>query len=172
MYQKRNSKKQNGVTLVEMAVVVSLILIMVAIGTAVWNGMSERSFRNSVVYSTRDLVTALKMYRTDNGDYPPAGVCCNPLLSHPPGELTLPYTNVTTLKKDYQVLTLVKTGYAVCLQGLLKNLQPNYFAALCADTDDAGAAEYKSANQPSCCWTKGGVDCSNAANWYKCAKKM
>lgn len=168
VYQKRNNGKQRAVTMVEMAVVVGVILIMVAIGTVVWNSMSDRALRNSVAYSTRDLITALKMYRTDNGDYPPAAACCNPLLI----ATNQPYTNVTTLMKDYQALTLVKVGNAVCLQGLLKGIQPNYFTALCAEPDDAGAAEYQAANQPACCWTKGSVDCSNAANWYKCASKM
>lgn len=168
----QNPKCNTGVTLIEMAVVIALILIMVSIGTVVWNSMSERSLRNSVVYSTRDLVTALKMYRTDHGDYPLAEACCNALLSHPPGELALPYTNVTTLKKDYLALTLIKTGNAVCLQGQIKNISNKYFVALCPETDDAGSAEYQTANQPACCWTKGGLDCSSAANWYKCATKM
>lgn len=156
-------KRQNGVTLVEMAVVVSLILIMVAIGTVVWNNMSDRALRNRVIYSTRDLGTAVKMYRAENGDYPPSG-----------GDFSFiyPYTNVTAVTKDYQSLTLtIVSGSYACFSGILKNIPNTYEVGLCMETDDAAGAKYKSSNQPACCWNKTAT-CSSAANWYKCASKM
>lgn len=158
---KDKNMKQKGVTLIEMAAVVGLLLILVSIGTVIWVNQADRAFRNAVVHSTRDIVTIMKIYRTDNGDYPP-GPGLGPLM---------PYTNITTLVKDYQVLSIVKTGSAVCLEGLLNGIQPRYNTILCAETDDAAAVKYKSATMPGCCWEKTTV-CSTAANWYPCKDKM
>lgn len=157
------AKQQKGVTLVEMAAVVGLLLILVAIGTVVWVSQTERALRNSVAHSTRDLITVMKIYRTDNGDYPP-GTVLDPLY---------PYTNVTQLIKDYQSIAIERAGAAVCLDGLLKGIKNKYHVALCAETDDAGAVKYKTTSQPACCWEgTAPVDCTNAANWYPCKDKM
>ncbi len=163
MCDRKNSRRQRAVTMVEMATVIGLILIMVAIGTAIWMNQSDRAYRNAVAYSTRDLGTAVKMYRAEIGNYPPSGGDFSPFYS---------YTNVTSIVSQYKAVTLTVTASYSCFSGILKNIQPNYEVALCMEADDSGAAKYRAANQPACCWTKGGVDCSNAANWYKCASKM
>lgn len=173
----RNSKLRRGVTLVEMATVVSVLLILAAISVPELNNLVERGRRQNAIDGVAALAGALEMYRTEWTYYP---VTANAKASiHLYEEITrYDSTYDKTLDVDSTWLPGVK-GYGIytkltgtaCIYSVVYKITPLYKVTHCVKTDNTWTQTQDA--QPTCCWTKGGVDCSSAsANWYPCKNKM
>ena len=64
--------KTAGFTLVEMLVVVSIIVVLMAIMFPVFQSVREKARQSNCQANLHQIAAAMKIYRTDNGRYPPA----------------------------------------------------------------------------------------------------
>lgn len=170
---------QKGVTLVEMATVVSVLLILAALAVPELNNLVERGRRQNAIDGAAALAGALEMYRTEWTYYP---VTSNAKASlHLYEEITR-YDSAydTTIDVDSSWLPGVK-GYGVytkltgtaCIYSVVYKITPLYKVTHCVKTDSTWTQTQDV--QPACCWTKGSpaVDCSSGtSNWYPCKNKM
>lgn len=163
-----------GVTLVEMATVISVLLIIAALSVPEFSNMAERARRQNAIDGVTNLSEALEMYKAEWSFYPLQGAV-TPLADY--DQITRYYSSFDMNQDVNAALSGIKgiaiytalTGTA-CVSSVVNKITPTYKVTHCAKTDNTWS-QTKDA-QPTCCWTKGGVDCDNAANWYYCKDKM
>jgi general secretion pathway protein G len=73
-YLQRSSRTQ-GFTIVELLIVIVVIAILAAVSIVAYNGVVERAENNQTVSAVRAYATALKLYSTDEGEYPNMASC-------------------------------------------------------------------------------------------------
>lgn len=118
MMTKRN--RQKGVTLVEMAAVIGIILILVTLGTVEWNSMDDKAVRNSTLIAEKAIGDALRMYQVDQKNY-----TCNI-------DKLNAYVNLTSLKKSFTSVGIESddctfaTFTYLRISGMVKGIQPAY----------------------------------------------
>ncbi len=169
------SRTQNkkGVTLVEMATVLSVLLIITAFAVPEFTNMVERGRRQNAIDGASNLSEALEMYKAEWVAYPLQGDIF-PLADYE--EITRYYSSFDM--NQYATLTPAIKGISIytglagtaCVVGVVSKITPTYKVTHCAKTDNTW--NQTKDIQPTCCWTKGGVDCNNAANFYPCRDKM
>jgi type II secretory pathway pseudopilin PulG len=158
--------KNKGVTLIELAIVVVIIMTLVLIGSVVWLSRDELASRNGALVSINGLVKAMKMYKADQGDYPPQGAI-SPLAS---------YTDITRLLQTFrnpplggspssgiQVFRNSPSNDVACVWGELDDVTGEYEIRYCASTNESYVWS-KADNQPTCLWGKGPF----ARSWPAC----
>lgn len=88
---RRQAERSAGVTLIEMVVVLSVVLILATIAISSFRSYDQRAQKLSSLSSLRNLAEAVRMYKTDYKGFPPcAGTCALDLMTYIGG-----YTNVT-----------------------------------------------------------------------------
>jgi prepilin-type N-terminal cleavage/methylation domain-containing protein len=65
-------RMKKGFSLIELLVVISIIAILAAIAFPVFSRAKDSAYRSSDMSKMNELRTALQLYRTDQGGYPPA----------------------------------------------------------------------------------------------------
>ena len=175
--ETRNPGKKRGVTLIEMATVVSVLLIFAAFAVPEILNMVERARRQNAIDGVSNLSEALEMYKSEWSYYPPQGSVFPRLADYE--EITRYYSSLY-MTQDVNAAALpgvkgvaIYTGLTgtACVEAVVGNkLTPTYKVTHCVKTDNTWAQTQDA--QPTCCWTKGGVDCDNPANWYPCKSKM
>lgn len=63
-------KTTSGFTLIELLVVIVIIAILVAITVVAYNGIQDRAHNTNINTPLTAYITALEMYKIDNGHYP------------------------------------------------------------------------------------------------------
>lgn len=184
MNKMQNAKLKKGVTLIELLVILSIIVIIVAIGVVEFMRMDDKAIRERALVAAKGLATGLKLYYQDNKEnYPPT----NSIMA------LAPYTNITHLRQYFEPsLAAIGAGgvsapplqgiqiyyfnnsgtYAgneVCIYGAVKTLcgvgiEPRYFVMYCVDNNESNDWS-KSANQPTCFKDTEGV-------WRACARGL
>lgn len=64
--------RSNGFTLIELLVVIAIIAILAAIAFPVFSRAKDSAYRSSDMANMNSIRTALQLYRTDQGGFPPA----------------------------------------------------------------------------------------------------
>lgn len=67
--------KQTGFTIVELLIVIIVIAILATISIVAYNGIQERAKNSQTVSAVSQWAQALRMYKVDNGAYPPQLSC-------------------------------------------------------------------------------------------------
>lgn len=189
-----NLKKERGVGLVEIMVIVSIMITLALLGIPKYLNLSDLGVRNGAINSTTALVKALAMYKADKGFYP-----CDPVVGICDGNTAFddlkPYMNVTSLVDSVvektstspdKGMAIFRAGTppgdtavpvvapAACIYISVRELSPPgsadsttgwYGVIHCAQTSEAAEAT-KINNNPSCRW-KGKHD-----NWLACSKGL
>lgn len=143
-------------SLVELAVIVSLLLILAAFAIPEFYGVRDRAARQKTLVSLKQMGKAMAMYRSELSDYPPAGF---PLTS-----LGL-YTDIAVHTKHFNLVELTDVASARCLAGTVKDLTPLYWVTFCPEPPGATEDVQGGTKQPTCSWDGG-------ASWYPCERKM
>ena len=86
---KRNKRKQNGFTLIELMVVIVILGLLAGVILPRFMGESDRAKQGIARTQMATLETALKMYKLDNGTYPTTEQGLKALVE-PPTAGTLP----------------------------------------------------------------------------------
>lgn len=109
-----------GVTLVEMAVVISIVFLLAAVSIVEYNNMDDKARRNSSLVSAKAIGDALRMYKQERRTY----TCSlNDLM---------PYTNLTTLRNSFLTVLIATddcsfASYSyIRISAQLKNVVPTY----------------------------------------------
>lgn len=162
-----NLQFQRGVTLIEMSVVLSIVLLLIIVGIVEYFSFGRKAIRADTLVAAKALATAMKMYKYNDPDslYP---AVVTPFLNT--------FTNVgvlevTGLLRKYNFISIYRVpAGSVCVVGRVKDITPIYWINYCAEAGTDNRA--LGTNQPSCCWTKDGLDCSVDANWYACERRF
>lgn len=184
MNKMQNVKLKKGVTLIELLVILSIIVIIVAIGAVEFMRMDDKAIRERALVAAKGLATGLKLYYQDNKEnYPPTNLISS----------LAPYTNITHLRQYFELTPLAGSagvsaaplegiqiyyfnnsgtyaGNEVCIYGAVKTLcgvgtDPRYFVMYCVEPNESNAWS-KSADQPTCFKDPGG------ATWRACARGL
>lgn len=119
----RNAQRQRGVTLIEMATVVTIVLILGAMIIVEYNNMDDKARRNPALVSAKAIADGLRMYQADRGNQ---GYTCVM------DRLAL-YVNLTSLKSSFTSVE-IKTDDCtdfdplnyLYITGTVKGIQPSY----------------------------------------------
>lgn len=155
-------KFKRGVTLIELAVVISVILLLVLVGSVVFFQSSDRAAREDSLVALKGVATALKMYQLSEGVWPAA---ITPWLQ--------PYANITNLQTRFQSgnITIYRTSGVACVSGINVRIEPLYYVNYCVEA--GGNNRTFLTNQPTCCWkVTCSLDSTNDANWYPCTRGL
>lgn len=161
-FQISNFKFKRGVTLIEMSVVLSIVLLLIILGIVEYFSFVRKVVRNDTVITAKAFATAMKMYKFNDPDslYP---TVITPNL--------LPFTNVTHMLRKYDFISIYNApSPSKCVVGRVKDITPIYWVNYCAEAGSNNRVD--GVSQPSCCWTQGGLDCSIDANWYPCERRF
>ncbi len=115
-------KKQKGVTLLEMATIIGIVLILVMLGTVEWNSIDDKAVRNASLVSAKAIGDGLRMYQIDRNHQ---GYTCSI-------DKLNDYVNLTALKKSFTSVQIdTDTGNCssfayVRVSGTVKGIQPDY----------------------------------------------
>lgn len=150
-----------GLTLIELVVVIVIILVLISFAIERYSNFSTKAAREGALVSLKSIAQAMKMYKVEKGRYPTVVV---PDLQ--------PYVNLTTLLTSFVNNSVIVYSHSTarCVAGAVKDLTPLYNVNYCVKAGPDNRTKLE--NQPSCCWLKGGVNCTNPANWYPCSEKM
>lgn len=168
------SKMQNakGVTLIELIVVISCITLLVAFGIIEFFDFRERAVRQTRLDGLKQLSNALELYKVDYTNYPVDGtVTVTHIL-----RVYFDDWGLTKIMRAGGSVEIVTTGSATCLRTQITgpttatSITPTYSINYCPEGGNNNRTFLT--NQPSCCWTRGGVNCSVDANWYSCAARL
>lgn len=115
-------KKQKGVTLLEMAAIIGIVLILAMMGVAEWNSMDDKAVRNASLVSAKAIGDGLRMYQIDRNNQ---GYTCSI-------DKLVDYVNLTALKNSFTSVQIDanaadcnNAGY-VRISGTVKGIQPDY----------------------------------------------
>lgn len=142
MKTRYNFKLISGFTLVELLIAVSIIGILVAIGTVSYSTVNKQSRDTKRKSDMEQIRSALEMYRADNGYYPSAGCAAASCGFYNASVLPLTPTYLPAIPtnpkgREYRYQPSQRSGgnyYAYCLSALLESENP---ADTCApDTGD------------------------------------
>ena len=88
--------RRGGFTLIELLVVIAIIAILAAIIFPVYARAKEAAYRGSDITGMNNLRTALQLYRTDQGAYPPELLgYVSPYMIGPVGANVIPASGIT-----------------------------------------------------------------------------
>lgn len=162
---KSESHKKIGLTLIEMSVIVSLIIIIASIGIPEYFNFRERAARSNALSSAREFGNAVVMYRVENSAYPPAGSII-PLAK---------YVDLTRYLGAFDMTKTITTQNGVeiydpvantkCIYAIVKEITPEYRVSYCPETSGSATNTQYTSLQPTCSWDGG-------TTWYPCSTKM
>lgn len=163
-----DSVSQKGVTLIELIVVISCITLLVAFGIIEFFNIRERAVRQTRLDGLKQLANAMELYKVDYANYPLTGIVTTTHILR----VYFDDWGLTKIVPQRLSAEIVATGVATCLRAQIvgptaRNITPLYNINYCPEGGDNNRTFLT--NQPSCCWEKGGVVCTNDANWYPCA---
>jgi len=162
-----NAKFYNklGLTLIEMTVIVSLILIIASMGITEYFNFRERAARSNALSSAREFGNAAVMYRVENSAYPPQGSITS-LAKYVDLTRYLPAFDMTkTVTTENGVEIYDPVANTKCIYAIVKEITPEYRVSYCPETSGSATNTQYSSLQPTCSWD-GGI------SWYPCSTKM
>jgi type II secretory pathway pseudopilin PulG len=166
--------REEAVTLIELIVVLGIIALLATIAIPEFVNFRERASRQNAVDAAKELANAMAMYRTDFGDYPSEGEV----------DILGMYTEVTRFRRNFNfnlaISPYLYTGVMIydpltaerCIYGIVNNLTPEYRVTYCLESSGTDPNTQTGPEQPTCCWARGGVDCTVDSNWYPCTSGM
>lgn len=120
----RNTERKRGVTLIEMATVVAIVLILGVLMIVEFNSMDDKARRSTSLVNAKAVGDALRMYKQEKRKYTCA---LNDIM---------PYTNLTTLRSSFLTVMLQTDPTDNCVFGInftyirltafVKGIVPNY----------------------------------------------
>lgn len=164
-------RNQKGVTLIELIVVISCITLLVAFGIIEFFDFRERAVRQIRLDGLKQLSNAMELYKVDYANYPVDGtVTVTHIL-----RVYFDDWGLTKIMKTGGSVEIVATGEATCLRAQIvgptaTSITPPYNINYCPEGGNNNRTFLT--NQPSCCWTRGGVICTDDTNWYPCATRL
>lgn len=115
------SANARGVSLMELLTVLSIIVILVAMGLVEFGRMDNRAVRNGAIVSSKGLAMAMKMYKQEKGAY----TCALDDL--------MPYINLTNLRNSFLTVAVETDDCATFnpftylrLSAFVKGIDPSY----------------------------------------------
>ena len=159
-------RRCNGISIIELIVILSIIIILVAVGIVEYSRFDNRARREGSLVAAKAIGTALKLYYHDKIENYTSSIVD-----------LLPYTDITKLYSSISPVAINTTG-GRSIRGVVRGISPTYLVNYTVDCEgDAGCitGANKRTNirtQPTCCNTEGGLDCNNDANWFPCVDKM
>lgn len=169
--------KNKGITLVEITVVLSIILILAIIGIPEYFNFRDKAVRQDALGAAKELANAMEMYKVEFAGYPPDGSVTMYLS---------PYVEVTRLMRPfdpnntdlspYQGVKIYEelSGEVVvkaCIYGAVRRITPEYYVTYCVDSDNSNS-QIILVDQPTCCWKETDGNCPLETSWYSCRERM
>lgn len=120
--ETRSVKRNRGVTLIEMAVVVGIIMILVGLGAVEWSSIDDKAVRNGSLVSAKAIGDAMRMYQVDNRNQ---GYTCTI-------DRLASYVNLTSVKSSFTSVSVESDDCTFAaftylrVTGTVKGIQPSY----------------------------------------------
>ncbi len=91
-----SAKHKRGFTLIELLVVIAIIAILAAILFPVFGHVREQVRQSNCMGNLSKIYEDVKLYREDNGKYPPNLMCVPTIINAAPPPAQVPYTGAGT----------------------------------------------------------------------------
>lgn len=163
-------RRAAGIAMPEVMLIISLVVILALLAYPKFYDSMTKASRDSALVASDALMKATAMYQLDKRVYP---VSLAEL-----GD----YTNTSSLKKAYRVLTVVSASSTSCVHGVVSGIGSEstgeeYHILNCVNSANAATGGYccmkpNSQTGTSNCDKTGLTPTASETNWYECKKRL